>query len=705
MYKFELLLFTNSIIAIIFCIGLGFFVFLRKKNAKNFIYLIFNLNLSLWAVAMIRSVQFFHNPAVAVFYIRLANAIAIFLPANFFNFAISVGEELEKRKKIVLVYYITAVLLAATAFTPNYIKKFFYESPTSTIPQVTYGIAFLFVGIFVMWVLGHAIFYLFQRQKKSFGLKKTEIEYILSSVFVATIFTFVTVFLSPYFGMSYLSPLGPFSGVIISGIIAYGIAKHNILEVSFILQRTTVYAILVVLLSVLYAFIVFVFNWVVRGKLTPISPLFPSMAAAIMIAFAFSPLKEMIKAGLDKLFYKGKEQPAKVLSELSEVLSTSANISQSLKISLQKIASLLNVSHALIVLRNSQESDRFSIGASFGEEIKSKCRVEELNKENPLVKELKKGKILIREALERLPSFHDIPAAVSAMEKISAEVAVPFILKNELMGFLLLSRKEDRSIFSTQEVEFLHAISGQIGMVINNAELFQQLQRAERLAAAGVLAAGMAHEIRNPLVSIKTFVQLLPEKFKDAEFRQTFSQIASQEVDRINRLLENLMSFAKPKPLNLKKVDLVEVIDKTLFLLSNDLAAKDITLVKEYNKNGSIFIEGDEAQLRQVFSNLFLNGLQAMDNGGRLSVSIRLDIPGKRCSVSISDTGPGIAPENLSRIFDPFFSTKTGGTGLGLAIAHNIIREHRGDIKVQSIQDMGSTFTVELPFLTIEEEK
>ena len=141
-------------------------------------------------------------------------------------------------------------------------------------------------------------------------------------------------------------------------------------------------------------------------------------------------------------------------------------------------------------------------------------------------------------------------------------------------------------------------------------------------------------------------------------------------------------------------------------MLTNELAARKIMVEKEYLEN-DIFVEGDEAQLQRVFSNLFLNSIQAMENGGRLTIATSASPYKQRFFIKIIDTGKGVPSENLARIFDPFFSTRPGGTGLGLALAHNIVKEHGGEIEVQSAPNNGTTFTLEFPgtYLFDTEEK
>ncbi len=247
--------------------------------------------------------------------------------------------------------------------------------------------------------------------------------------------------------------------------------------------------------------------------------------------------------------------------------------------------------------------------------------------------------------------------------------------------------------------DFNEQISGAI-MVLTDLssvkELEEKVRRSDRLASLGTMAAGMAHEIRNPLSSVKTFIQLLPRKFSDPEFRVNFSQIAAEEVEKINTMITRLLDFARPRPLKLQPVNATQAIDEILLLLNNDLNKNQVEVKRLYEGDASDILV-DKEQIKQVLLNLILNSIQAMHPGGELKVMTR---PGDgKMTVTISDTGCGIKPENLQRIFDPFFSTKTSGSGLGLAIVHRIIEEHRGTIDVRSEEGKGTEFVIELPLV------
>lgn len=236
-------------------------------------------------------------------------------------------------------------------------------------------------------------------------------------------------------------------------------------------------------------------------------------------------------------------------------------------------------------------------------------------------------------------------------------------------------------------------------------ELEEDLQRADRLALMGTLAAGLAHEIRNPLGGIKGAAQLLRRTADGDPSTREFTDIMIREVDRVNQLIEQLLDLSRPAELDLAPVNIHEILDDVLVLEAQTLGEKKIELKKLYDPSLPP-IHADRAQLTQVFLNLVKNGLQAMDHSGTLTVVTRLenefrirgqDHAAKRLIwVEIADEGKGISETDLPQIFSPFFTTKTGGTGLGLATCDRIIREHGGTIRVDSVEGQGSTFKVSL---------
>ncbi|MFH1102833.1 MAG: ATP-binding protein [Pseudomonadota bacterium] len=226
--------------------------------------------------------------------------------------------------------------------------------------------------------------------------------------------------------------------------------------------------------------------------------------------------------------------------------------------------------------------------------------------------------------------------------------------------------------------------------------LEQEVARSRRLASVGRLAAGVAHEIRNPLSSIKGFATYFKERYREKPEDQQIAGIMIQEVDRLNKVVGQLLDFAKPVPINKKLVDVSDFIRDSLKLIESHAGEKQIAVKTQMPSDlKSIWI--DPERISQVLLNLYLNALESMDKGGILAISVSREKDMGRTEFRISDTGTGIRTEDLDHIFDPYFTAKSSGTGLGLAIVHNILEAHGGEIKVQSRLGEGTIVSLWLP--------
>ncbi len=224
------------------------------------------------------------------------------------------------------------------------------------------------------------------------------------------------------------------------------------------------------------------------------------------------------------------------------------------------------------------------------------------------------------------------------------------------------------------------------------------LARADRLSALGTLAAGVAHEIRNPLVSVRTFIQLLPERLADEEFRTAFRELALAEIERICGLINDLLAFSRPTPAQRDPADLNELVGQIVRLLDAEARKHDVTVTHHASPVLPAAVV-DDAQIKQVVMNVVLNAIEATGRGGRVDVVTRSETVGGEewCVIEVADSGPGIDPETLRRIFEPFFTTKETGSGLGLFIAHRIVAQHGGRLVATARDTGGAVFAVHLP--------
>jgi signal transduction histidine kinase len=305
-----------------------------------------------------------------------------------------------------------------------------------------------------------------------------------------------------------------------------------------------------------------------------------------------------------------------------------------------------------------------------------------------------------------------------ALERLGVRVVVPLGSLHRLTGLILLGATDTQWQLGREEVELLETMGRQAGLALENSFLYreqqdrlQRLYRAERLAAASQLAASLAHEIRNPLAAIRSTIQYLLGDYHEGHPKRELISEVLGEVDRINRTLTGLLTLSRTHEAERVPVRLVEVLEHGLTLIATQARHQGVAIEKQF-ADGQLSVLGDATELRQLFLNLFLNSLQAMPSGGRLSVeAVARDMPDEaragskpsafdsRVEVRVTDSGCGIPAENIEKVFDPFFTTKRDGTGLGLSICHRIVERHEGEIGIESGVGEGTTVTVRLPLL------
>jgi len=299
-------------------------------------------------------------------------------------------------------------------------------------------------------------------------------------------------------------------------------------------------------------------------------------------------------------------------------------------------------------------------------------------------------------------------------------LVVPLLAKEKALGAIAADFLEPNKSITKETLESVMAFAQQAGLAIYNAFMYQELKafsqqmeekiqkttadlrkteaqliRSEKLVALGELAAGIAHEIRNPLTSINILIQSLTENFPSESAHREDLQVIEEEIRRINEIVDQFLRFAKPASPLLEKTNLIPIFEEILQLLRPQIERGKIKVKKEFEPLP--FITADKEQMKQVILNLLLNAVQAMPNGGHLSLRGQVSEKDHWVTLSIQDSGIGIPSEDMNKLFDPFFSTKEGGVGLGLSIAHRIVEEHHGKIEVESTPGKGTLLTVWLP--------
>ena len=296
------------------------------------------------------------------------------------------------------------------------------------------------------------------------------------------------------------------------------------------------------------------------------------------------------------------------------------------------------------------------------------------------------------------------------LARLNVRVCAPLLALNRLTGVMLMCSADKGFKLSDYDINLLQMLMGSASLAVENAFLYQQqrdrlhrLYRAERLAAAGQLAASVAHEIRNPLTSIRSTAQYLLRDFGGHNPKADLVKGVIAEVDRIDRTVDGLLSLTRSNEFKPDLLELGDLIGETLLLVKTQVAQQEVQVDWE-EPITEMYVLGEASQLRQLFLNLILNALQAMASGGDLTVTLSREfrsthlVEEQSCArFSVADTGCGIPAENLDRIFDPFFTTKKGGTGLGLFTSYAIVQQHGAELEIRSQENEGTTVIIHFP--------
>lgn len=691
----------NIILFIVFLLNVGFgiLVFIKGRIKKISIsFSIFSWACASWVLCIL-FIFLFKEPYWRLFWARMSFLGPSIIAASFFYFS-SVFPNGNYRIAFLkqIPIYVFASIFVILSFT-----NLIVESANWETLSLNYGLAHkLFSFYFILLMLG-GIFLLLRSYKGSSGLERLQLKYCFLGIFLTFIPSVLTNLLLPSKGTSRFSHLGPSFTLIMLSFFTYSILKHRLMDINIVLQKGTTYSLLSALIFIPSFLLILLGQKIFFGK---INYLFSLILFGILLSVAilFHKIKPGTERVVEQLFFREKYNYRETLGEFSKAMVSILDLKALAKRIIDTITQTMKVEKASFFLLN-DEKGGFELAES--KNIKSTSSYSLLPKGAPLPHYLQKiGEIIIKEELAKRLHLSELKEVVQQMEAIEAEVSIPLISKGHLIGILNLSHKFSKDIYSHEDLELLTTLANQAAIAIENARLYEDLKksksyirRADRLASLGTLTAGLAHEIRNPLVAIKTLTQLLPERLDDEEFRNHFLNIASGEVDRISSLLNELLEFARPSDPKLEFEDINSILDGMILLISTESKKKQIQIIKQYDPELPR-VKVDREQIKQVFLNILLNAIEATPENGEIRIKTRsFKKPSGETYVQIefTDTGCGIPSEYLEEIFNPFFTTKTTGSGLGLSISNQIVQDHRGYIVVESEEKKGSSFYVNLP--------
>jgi len=694
---------------------LGLFVYTRDKT--NQLYRAF---LFLCLVLMVWNINIFGliiapDEHFAWYWAKIFGLGLILSPPVSLSFILVFTEYRGKLEKgILYASCVTAIVFTVLKLSGIFVSGFF-KVGNVYFPRA--GFIFeLFILNFIIFV-GYAISLVFRKWKQtSSRVKRNQIGYFLLAAFLIVIVG-STNFLQSFKIRIY--PIGNMATIIFTSIIAYAIVKHRLMDIEVVIKKSVVYGALTVSITAIYAIIVGVFHGIFGITRFGQGSLLVNALAAMVIALSFQPLRNKFQRTVDKLFFRDRYDYHKTLKDLSGAVTSILSLEKLLNVIVGNVTEVMHISRGSLLLWD-KKAEEFRIRFGKGLRKETIDRVS-FRKGDYFIEWLEREKKIFSpeeiEALHRNKEFSTVEdkkerelfETLGKLKEIGAMLCVPLMVKGRLIAIFGLDNKMSGDMFSAEDFELLSTVANQAAIAIENAMLYEEmremeksLHRADKLAAIGTLASSIAHEIRNPLVSIKTFTQLALRKFNNRDFLDKFKAIVPEEMERLENILNQLLNFGRPSEPEFHSINVEEVIDTILSLMNTELSQSNIQVIKLYG-NDVPQIMADGEQLKQVFMNLVLNAIHAMPEGGSLKVITALgqELAGRNISdyisIELQDTGGGIPEKNLDNLFSPFFTTKERGTGLGLSISRRIIEEHNGRINVKSELGKGTTFTIKLP--------
>jgi len=586
----------------------------------------------------------------------------------------------------------------------------------------------LTVSIYCLYLLS------WKMREETNSVKRNKIKYVFYGFGISALLMLFNSL--PMNGIA-IYPLGNFSFIPMV-FLAFGVLKHDLLDVGVIFRKGLIYSLLTGLLTAIYALLIMISNFIFVNFHISQSVFFPIIFAFIIVGL-FNPLKDKIQAIIDELFFKGKYAYQRTLKETSEAMTSLLNRDQITARILNALIGAMELKGGAVIFLSEEEGAGYCVYAAEGKRKNEVGRVS-IDKDSPLIKFLVSNKQeVLRHNIEKSSRFKSIrDQFLKLLDDLDAVILIPMIFKDHLNGFIALGEKKSGDLYSGEDIELLMTMANQSAVAYENASSYQtvqelnrtleekvkkrtielerallekektqdQLIQSESLAAIGQLVAGVAHELNNPLTAVFGLIQSSLETLEDQEEIKNYYkdliddlQFSLKESRRAKNIVKSLLDLSRQTQTFAESVNLNEVLKDSLRILSKQYKNQCLNIVEEYEKNLPS-VHGNFANLGQAFINVINNAIHSLEKGqGKISLKTRFLKEENRVVFECADNGSGIPGEIKKDIFKPFFTTKEvgKGTGLGLYLCHEIIKKHQGKIVVESKVSAGTTFTIELP--------
>jgi two-component system, NtrC family, sensor histidine kinase HydH len=662
-------------------------ILLRGRTRRaQLLFAAFAADIGLWYLA-----QWLYHFVQADVWARFTATLAVLLP----QFALHLFEALvpERRRS-------TLLRVAGVLMVPMLVL--------ALSPQHRHGLVRGAIILYVFGLLAAGLWSLAMRGERSRSrATQRRVRFLVLIGALAAVFTLAD-FL--WFVGAPLPPVGAVLSIVFLFILAESMTRERLVDLYDILGQLLVStALAFALAGIFYVFVVLVggFNTMYLN----------AVLAAIVILVLFEPGRAKVEQYIHRAFFRERVVLERAVAKARRQLVHVLEVRELMQVVMTALEESRRATGAVLYLRDPLGSD-FELGFSFGpaappriDGASARPLLERLGAESSiLLEELKRR---VAEQKKRQSSDYSeederLLAAVEVLGPFKEGLCLAIRSKGRaLVAILVITDDRVSDAFSPDEVALLETLAVQMGVVIENSEQYRRMQERDRLAALGQMAAGLAHEVKNPLGAIKGAAQLLSEPVEgelDPSSRE-FVGIILEEVERLDRVVRSVLDYARPSKGNPGAVDVNGIIKRTIQVLSS---ARDGAVNVETELGEELpFVRADAEQLRQVLMNLVQNAVQATNGAGKVTVITRRrprasgpwgGTPGpEHVEIAVRDDGPGIAPQVLKSLFVPFFTTKDRGTGLGLAISQRVVEEMGGRIEVISQPGEGSTFSVVLP--------
>jgi len=665
----------SNLFATITNLGISFLVYTKGRSSKLAkIWAVFTLCVAIYGFGGFMA-SGAKNYDSAFFWWRFSYVGVILLPALFTHFVYTF---LEIRRSVLvnIVYFMTIIIWFANIFSKSLfignVTLIFTDSKWFTPAWFVYppGPFHIFHTIVLYFVL---LTYLFVRlvlaYKHSDPLKRTQIKYFT----IAMVLGFYGGGCSylPCFGIN-IYPIPNITVPLYTFLIGFAIIRHQLMGIDVIIKRTLVFTgLLVSVFAMLILPTLLIQEYILRAASTS-SRTIGLTISGIIIILTMRRIENFLVNITDKYLFQKKYDYKELLKIFTAEVLTLLELDKLLNLTVEKLTDTVRIDLCAIVLAD-KETGMLNIAAEKGE--------------NKLI--------------SMLPAKEDITRLISmgkGYELLKDSLLIPMVLHGEMTGVVLLGKKRSDESYTQDDLDILLPLAKTLAIAISNAELFAELGKAhaeasqrEKMAVLGTLAAGMAHEIRNPITTIKIFTEFLKEKKDDPNFIEKFEKLVPKEVEKINHMITSLLEFSKPADGTImEKVDVKAALKEVVDISGNEMILNDIIL--EDNISGIPQVYGNKKHIQEIFFNLIENAIHSIGRRGKIIISV--EDTGSSVKIYIKDTGRGISEDNISHIFEPFFTTKmdSKGVGLGLYVIKQLIVRMEGGIEVKSEPAKGATF-------------